>query len=150
MTEKRFDYEDKYITKDGGVFVIAESVRDAELISKTFNRLYEENEQLKTRIQYLETKIQRERNATSKQHLKWSDEAEQRITELEKENEQLKQKIELMKKALRELLESEGNSYVIDLMDRIFNLNYHEWYNPTGHNSEDYVDWEKILNGDVE
>ena len=60
-------------------------------------QLEKENEQLQSRIQYLEAKIQRERNATTKQHLKWSDEAEERITELEKENEQLKSEINMLK-----------------------------------------------------
>lgn len=50
MTEKRFSYEEKYVTLDGGVFVIAQSKNDAELISKTLNQLLEENEQLKKKI----------------------------------------------------------------------------------------------------
>lgn len=54
-----------------------------------------------------------------------------------KENEQLK-------KALKELLEEYGNSYYIDLFDKLFNLEYREWHNPTAPNNEPYVDWEKI------
>ncbi|MBP5421677.1 MAG: hypothetical protein J6Y78_04445 [Paludibacteraceae bacterium] len=59
------------------------------------------------------------------------------LNELHNENEQLK-------KALRELLEEYGNSYYIDLFDKLFNLEYREWYNPTAPNNEPYVDWEKI------
>lgn len=55
-----------------------------------FKELTEENEQLKKRVEYLERKIQKERNATTKQHLKWSDEAETKIKELEEENERLR------------------------------------------------------------
>ena len=36
------------------------------------------------RIKYLERKLERERCATQKQHLKWSEQAEERIKELEK------------------------------------------------------------------
>ena len=53
-----------------------------------------ENEQLKSRIEYLERKIQRERNSTQKQYAKWEKEAETKIKELSKENEQLKKQIE--------------------------------------------------------
>lgn len=59
------------------------------------------------------------------------------LNKLSDENEQLK-------KALRELLEEYGNSYYIDLFDKLFNLEYREWYNPTAPNNEPYVDWEKI------
>ena len=56
-----------------------------------------ENEQLKSRIEYLERKIQRERNSTQKQYAKWEKEAETKIKELSKENEQLKKEIEELK-----------------------------------------------------
>ena len=52
---------------------------------KLLNQLNDENEQLKSRIEYLETKLQRERKSSTEQHLKWSDEAEERIKELENE-----------------------------------------------------------------
>lgn len=50
MTENKFDFDNEYITLDGGVFAIAKSRKDAELISKTFNQLYNENEQLKQEL----------------------------------------------------------------------------------------------------
>ena len=53
MTEKRFDYQDEYITRNGGVIFTAKTVNDAELISKTFNRLIDENEKLKKQISSL-------------------------------------------------------------------------------------------------
>lgn len=54
----------------------------------TFGGVYDENERLKSRIQYLETKIQRERNATNKQYEKWEKEALEEIDTLKKENAQ--------------------------------------------------------------
>lgn len=58
MNEKQFDYEDEYITRNGGVIFIAKTVNDAEMISKTFNQLIEENEQLKQEIEELENEIE--------------------------------------------------------------------------------------------
>lgn len=48
-------------------------------------------EQKQVRIDFLERKIQREINATTKQYEKWEKEAETKIKELSEENEQLKQ-----------------------------------------------------------
>lgn len=58
MTEKRFDFEDEYITLDGGVFATAKNKGDAELISKTLNQLYDENEQLKQSIYIMGGRLQ--------------------------------------------------------------------------------------------
>ena len=84
MTEKRFKLEDIGFVRDNGKLI---GMKD---IVTVMNDLQDENEQLKSRIKYLERKIQRERNTTTKQHLKWSDEAETKIKELSEENEQLK------------------------------------------------------------
>ena len=54
------------------------------------NNLAEENEQLKSRVDYLERKIQRERASAMKQHEKWEN-------EIQKENEQLKSDYDLLK-----------------------------------------------------
>ena len=59
----------------------------------TFDNVYQENEKLKSRIEYLKRKIERERNATNKQYEKWEKEALEKINKLEKENEQLKEEI---------------------------------------------------------
>ena len=50
----------------------------------TFDNVYQENNKLKSRIEYLERKIQRERTSAMKEHEKWE-------KEIQKENEQLKQ-----------------------------------------------------------
>ena len=47
MIEKRFDFKYEYITLNEGVFATAKDKQNAELISRTLNQLYEENEQLK-------------------------------------------------------------------------------------------------------
>lgn len=70
---------------------IAQLKREIVQLKSDVESLEKENEQLKSRVEYLERKIQRERNATTKQHLKWSKEAEEQIQILAKENEQLKQ-----------------------------------------------------------
>lgn len=49
------------------------------------NQIHKENEQLKSRVEYLERKIDRERTSYQKQHEKWEE-------EIQKENEQLKSK----------------------------------------------------------
>lgn len=50
----------------------------------TFDNVYQENEKLNSRIEYLERKIERERNATDKQYEKWEKEALEKINKLEK------------------------------------------------------------------
>ena len=104
MTEKQSDTKEtpieelqchkKYVYDTGIIFecknnckseIIGEDVVDLlnELATKC-SQLKKENEQLKARIQYLENKIQRERNSHMKQHEKWE-------KEIQKENEKLKQ-----------------------------------------------------------
>ncbi len=68
------------------------SLSDIE-VCDLLNELNDENEQLKSRIEHLERKIQRERNGTQKQYVKWEKEAETKIKELSEENEQLKQQL---------------------------------------------------------
>ena len=55
--------------------------------------LREENCRLEKKNERLIKKIKRERASTTKQHLKWSDEAEEIINDLRKENEELKEEI---------------------------------------------------------
>ena len=57
---KRFDFEDEYITLDGGVFATTKNRQNAELISKTLNQLYEESEELKKIISTLKDIIYRD------------------------------------------------------------------------------------------
>ena len=53
---------------------------------------------------------------------------------------------QLLKQALRELLEEESNAYVIELLDKIFDLKYCEWQKKMNDTKTyDYVEWEKIL-----
>lgn len=63
----------------------------------TFYNVYQENEKLKSRIEYLERKIERERNATNKQYEKWEKEALEKINKLEKENAFLTVEVEALK-----------------------------------------------------
>ena len=59
--------------------------------------------------------------------------------ELENENQ-------LLKQALREMLENSGNKYLIDLFDKIFDLNYYEWEKKMNDPlTYDYVEWEEVL-----
>ena len=62
--------------------------------TEKIKELEKENEQLKSRVDYLERKIQRERNSTQKQYAKWEKEAETKIKELSEENKQLKQQLQ--------------------------------------------------------
>lgn len=116
MTEKRFTYDfvsvdcpmfydnKEVIDYDDVVDCLNEQHEQIERLKRNFKaldevkcELAEENEQLKSRIEYLERKIQRERNSTQKQYAKWEKEAETKIKELSKENEQLKKEIEELK-----------------------------------------------------
>ena len=68
------------------------------------------------------------------------------LNQLHNENKQLKE-------ALREELEENGNAYCIELLDKIFDLNYDEWQRKMNEtHTYDYIDWEKVLKdkGDVE
>ncbi len=58
MTEnKRFDFKYEYITLGGGFFATAKDKHDAELISRTLNQLYDESEELKHQVNYLEDRL---------------------------------------------------------------------------------------------
>lgn len=107
MTKKRFinDIDNgKLIDTKGELFTIdCSDAVDFYELWEFLNKLNDENEQLKKRVEYLERKIQRERNATTKQHLKWSDEAETKIKELEEENEQLKQQMQTILKLTKKI-----------------------------------------------
>ena len=50
MTEKEFSYRGRYIKLNNKLFAIAQTINDAELISKTLNQLYDENEWLKREL----------------------------------------------------------------------------------------------------
>ena len=54
----------------------------------------------------------------------------------------LKKENELLKEALREELQDNGNSYYIDIFDKLFDLNYREWVNNRQRLSKD---WEEEL-----
>ena len=69
----------------------------------TFDNVYQENNKLKSRIEYLERKIQRERNSTQKQYAKWEKEAETKIKELSGENEQLKKELRNLRRLANEI-----------------------------------------------
>ena len=79
MTKKRFKL---FVGKNYGVqkadgeviFDSIVSIGDADVLVDWLNAIYNENEQLKSRIEYLERKIERERNSYQKQHEKWEKE----------------------------------------------------------------------------
>ena len=91
MTEKRFTYMidrvfdlwEVYDNKEKVICLVRNT--DAKDLCDLLNELQEENEQLKSRVEYLERKIDRERTSYQKQHEKWEE-------EIQKENEQLKSK----------------------------------------------------------
>jgi chromosome segregation ATPase len=85
--------------RDNGIVKVFNNERLEELL----NDLNEENEQLKARIQYLERKIQRERNSYMKEHEKWE-------KEIQKENEQLKEEIKDLNDVLARYEEKELKS----------------------------------------
>jgi hypothetical protein len=88
MTEKRFK-----LSKPNGAYLIdndkpyAHWINDDDKIVDLLNSLADENEQLKSKVDYLEMKIQRERTSAMKQHEKWEE-------EIQKENKELKQTID--------------------------------------------------------
>ena len=90
MTEKRFILKENGIIDDTQLNIILDGGCDKEDMVDLLNELNDENEQLKSRVEYLERKIDRERTSYQKQHEKWEE-------EIQKENEELK---ELIKKVL--------------------------------------------------
>ena len=94
MTLKRFTLKE-YVINHYGILDNGEEIayadhKSAFTICELLNEFYKENELLHLRNNRLEEKIQRERRASAKQHLKWSKEAETKIKKLSEENEQLK------------------------------------------------------------
>ena len=132
---KRFLLTEQFVTLKGVTFVKDDDDADVDTYYTVsgavdlLNNLHEENEQLKSRVEYLERKIDRERTSYQKQHEKWEE-------EIQKENEQLKE-------ALREELQDNGNAYYIETFDKLFNLNYEEW--DRNERYRECTDWEKIL-----
>lgn len=83
-----------------------ESLEDgATRYAELYHKSLKENEQLKSRVEYLERKINRERKSHFIQDEKWQTESTQQITKLKKENEQLKKEIEKLSYANEDLLE---------------------------------------------
>lgn len=85
--------------------------------------LREENCRLEKKNERLIKKIKRERASTTKQHLKWSDEAEEIINDLRRENEQLKK---LISKIDFALIRKYDNS-LENILDEIYSGEYDKW-----------------------
>ena len=68
---------------------------DATHSNLQINKLADENDKLKSRVEYLEQKIDRERTSYQKQHEKWEE-------EIQKENEQLKAELDFWKKQAKQ------------------------------------------------
>lgn len=83
MTKKRFNFIGGYLYDGNKPIGHVEDVKFRQDYEDIVNTLHEENEQLKSRVDYLERKIQRERVSYQKQHEKWEN-------EIQKENEKLK------------------------------------------------------------
>lgn len=108
---------------------------NAEHLCGLLNGLSDENEQLKSRIQYLENKIQRERNATHKQYEKWEQEAI-------KENEQLKKELEKY--------DEWCGSVKRENIDKVLKMSVFEIVGAFEYYTERIKDYERILSGDLE
>lgn len=164
---KQFDYEDEYITLDGGVFAEVRSVNDAELISKTFNQLIDENEELKEDVDYWKNRFKEE-----EWHYEHIDEDRDvwhyKCTQLEKENEQLKQQLidcEEKKQNIKDvLLHSEAVVEQKKIQELVYNIVFdcidekiEEYKKYDGYDTEKYYigtqllkELKRELKGDVE
>lgn len=60
------------------------------------------------------------------------------LNKLSEENEQLKQ-------ALREQLEDNGNAYIIEIMDKLFKLDYDKWDEICDWDKRCPYDWEEMV-----
>lgn len=87
MAKKRFTLTNRSLSEIGNDTAIADDGVPCtqRFVCNLLNELIEENEQLKSRVDYLERKIQRERMSYQKQHEKWENET---ITENEKIKQQ--------------------------------------------------------------
>ena len=107
MTEnKRFTLEEfglNFIVNDNGRNLTAKQTVDR------LNELNDENEQLKSRVEYLERKIDRERTSYQKQHEKWEE-------EIQKENEHIKH---LIKEAYETERTALGKSVLKQILDNV-------------------------------
>ena len=57
------------------------AIWNANETAQKLNNLSDENEQLKSRVEYLERKIDRERTSYQKQHEKWEEEIQKEINQ---------------------------------------------------------------------
>ena len=87
MTEKRFTTVELPKPNRWGIWYDGAylSTYQVCILLNEYVDVKKENEQLKSRVEYLERKIDRERTSYQKQHEKWEE-------EIQKENEQLKSK----------------------------------------------------------
>lgn len=74
---------DQYVIDEDDYFIIGEAKtqNDGEEICKLLNKLAEDNEILKSKVEYIERKLERERYSFQKQHDVW----EQEVTEKNKQ-----------------------------------------------------------------
>lgn len=81
MTKKRFTFKTK--TRSNQAYTQwydnEKLINSAHKVIDLLNALHEENQRLKSRITYLEWKIERERASHQKQHEKWDKEAQNEI-----------------------------------------------------------------------
>lgn len=109
--EHSFKFKDEWLTDKEVVDLLNDLNDENELLKIRFNEEREkslkfcrnidtltiENEQLKSRVGYLERKIDRERTSYQKQHEKWEE-------EIQKENEQLKHECNYLQNRLDDFI----------------------------------------------
>ena len=88
---------------------VLEVTSDARHLCNLLNQLNNKNEQLKSRVEYLERKIDRERISYQKQHEKWEE-------EIQKENEYIKNTIQEAYNSERTQI---GKSVLKQLMENV-------------------------------
>ena len=105
--EHSFKFKDEWLT-------------DKEVVD-LLNELNDENEQLKSQIEHLKIKMNRERNATTKQHIKWDKEVQEQIAEQATQIDFLKDENRHMRTVLNE------NRELKKLLKKISNDNGEIW-----------------------
>ena len=125
--------EDERLKKEHSAIICTEMQK----LLKENKELKEENEQLKSQIEHLKIKMNRERNATTKQHRKWDKEVHEQLSEQATQIGFLKDENRHMKSVLEE------NRELKKLLKKISNPNGEIWLD-----NGQIIRLKKIINGE--
>lgn len=149
MSEKRYDYIDE---EEYGAYWIIDTKNCKKQLKDFPHKDYPDD--LYDTFPYEEYILKHSTTLTSEQVIGLLNEQDSEITQLKEENQtlycqlnnfklckwDLDEENKLLKQALRETLQDNGDAHLIKIMDKLFELEYNKW-----ESERYYEDWEETL-----